>query len=218
MRVLITRPEREATALATALIERGHAPVIAPLFRLEILRPPPEFAEALAACQTVLLTSANGARALADASEQRGKPIIAVGDTTASTAEGLGFAAVVSAAGDGPALAELVRRGLDPKKGPLVHVSGADVALDLSETLAPDGFEVHRFVLYDAREESTLPESARAALEARALDAATFLSPRAASVFAKLVGDAGLADSLRGVTAIAISPAALDPLAALRLA
>ena len=215
MRVLITRPEREATALATALIERGHAPVIAPLFRLEILRPPPGFAEALAACQTVLLTSANGARALADANEQRGKPIIAVGDTTASTAEGLGFAAVVSAAGDGPALAELVRRGLDPKKGPLVHVSGADVALDLAETLAPDGFEVRRFVLYDAREESTLPESARAALEARALDAATFLSPRAASVFAKLVGDAGLAHSLRSVTAVAISPAALGPLAAL---
>ncbi len=215
MRVLITRPEREATALATALIERGHAPVVAPLFRLEILRPPPDFAEALAACQTVLLTSANGARALAEANEQRGKPIIAVGDTTASTAEGLGFAAVVSAAGDGPALAELVRRGLDPKKGPLVHVSGADVALDLADTLAPDGFEVRRFVLYDAREETALPESARAALEARTLDAATFLSPRAASVFVRLVGDAGLADSLRSVTAIAISPAALAPLAAL---
>lgn len=215
MRVLITRPEREATALATALIERGHAPVIAPLFRLEILRPPPDFAETLAACQTVLLTSANGARALAEASDQRAKPIIAVGDTTASTAEGLGFAAVVSAAGDGPALVEFVRRSLDPRKGPLVHISGADVALDLAETLAPDGFEVHRFALYDAREEATLPESARAALEARALDAATFLSPRAASVFAKLVADAGLADSLRGVIAIAISPAALDPLAAL---
>ena len=215
MRVLITRPEREATALATALIERGHAPVIAPLFRLEILRPPPDFANALAACQTVLLTSANGARALAEASEQRGKPILAVGDTTASTAEGLGFAAVVSAAGDGTALAGMVRRGLDPKKGSLVHVSGVEVALDLAETLAPDGFKVHRFALYDAREESALPESARAALEARALDAATFFSSRAASVFAKLVGDAGLADSLRDITAIAISPAALDPLAAL---
>lgn len=215
MRVLITRPEREATALATALIERGHAPVIAPLFRLEFLRPPPDFTETLATCQAVLLTSANGARALAEASDQRAKPILAVGDTTASTAEGLGFAAVVSAAGDGAALAELVRRGLGPAKGPLVHVSGADVALDLSETLAPDGFKVHRFVLYDAREEGALPESARAALEARALDAATFLSPRAASVFVRMATDAGLADSLRGVTAIAISPAALAPLAAL---
>jgi len=215
MRVLITRPEREATTLASALIERGHTPVVAPLFRLEILQPPPGFAEALAACQTVLLTSANGARALAEASEQRGKPIIAVGDTTASTAEGLGFSAVVSATGDGAALAALVRRGLEPAKGPLVHVSGKDVALDLAQELAADGFEVKRFALYDAREETALPDSARAALAAHALDAATFFSSRAAATFAKLVRDAGLAGGLRDVTAIAISPAVLAPLAAL---
>ena len=215
MRVLITRPEREATVLAKALMERGHVPVIAPLFRLEILRPPAEFATALAACQAVLVTSANGARALAEASEQRGKPIIAVGDTTASTAEGLGFAAVTSAAGDGAALVELVRRSLDPKKGALVHVSGVDVALDLAEALAPLGFEVHRFALYDARAETSLPDSARAALAARAVDVATFFSSRASSSFAKLVGEASLADALGGVTALAISRAALDPLAAL---
>jgi uroporphyrinogen-III synthase len=215
MRVLITRPEREATTLATALSQRGHAPVIAPLFHLEILHPPADFAASLAACQGVLLTSANGARALAEASEQRGRPILAVGDTTATTAEGLGFNAVTSAAGDGAALAELVRKRLDPKAGPLVHVSGVDLALDLGEALDRDGFEVRRFALYDARAESMLPDSARAALQARALDAATFFSPRAASQFAKLVGEAGLADSLRSITAIGISPAALAPLSKL---
>ena len=181
MRVLTTRPEREATALATALSERGHEPVIAPLFRLEILHPPADFAATLAASQAVLLSSANGARALAEASEQRGKTVLAVGDTTASTAEGLGFSAVTSAAGDGAALGR-------------------------------DGFVVHRFTLYDAREERALPDSARAALQARALDAITFFSPRAARLFAKLVGEAGLADALRPVTAIAISPAVLAPL------
>ena len=77
MRVLILRPEREATALAMALGERGHTPVIARLFRLEFLHPPADFAVTLAACQAVLLTSANGARALAEASEQRGRPIFA---------------------------------------------------------------------------------------------------------------------------------------------
>ena len=118
MRVLITRPEREATALATALSQRGHVAVIAPLFRLDILHPPDDFAAALAACQAVLLTSANGARALAEASEQRSKPVFAVGDTTAATAEGLGFTAVTSASGDGAALAELVAQRLDPKAGP----------------------------------------------------------------------------------------------------
>src|SRR5260370_12728190 len=191
MRVLITRPEREAAALAAALSERGHAPVIAPLFRLEILHPPPGFAAALAACQAVLLTSANGARALAEASDQRGRPILAVGDTTATTAEGLGFSAVTSASGDGAALVELVRKRLDPKAGPLVHVCGVDLALDLVDALGVAGFEVRPFAPYDVRAESTLPDSARAALQARALDAATFFSPRAASQFAKLVGEAG---------------------------
>ncbi len=215
MRVLITRPEREATTLASALAERGHVPVIAPLFRLEILRPPGDFAAALAACQAVLLTSANGARALAEASDQRGRPILAVGDTTASTAEGLGFSSVQSAAGDAAALAELVRRQLDPAAGPLLHVSGVDVATDLGEALKPAGFEVTRFALYDAREEAELPDSARAALQARALDMATFFSPRAAEHFARLVQEAGLSGSLADVTAIAISPAALQPLSAL---
>jgi len=213
MRVLITRPEREAAALAAALGERGHTPVIAPLFRLEILHPSPGLAAALAACQAVLLTSANGARALAEASDQRGRPIFAVGDTTATTAEGLGFSAVTSAAGDGEALVDLVRRRLDAKAGPLLHVSGVDVSFDPGEALGRDGFEVQRFALYEAREADALPDSARAALQARALDVATFFSPRAASLFARLLGQAGLAESVRGVTAIAISPAALAPLA-----
>lgn len=215
MRVLITRPEREATTLATALAQRGHVPVIAPLFHLEILHPPASFATDLAECQAVLLSSANGARALAEASEQRGKPILAVGDTTASTAEGLGFVSVVSAAGDGRALADLVRTRLDPKAGPLLHVSGVDIAQDFAAALAPDGFEVRRVALYEAREEAALPDSARAAIEARALDAAIFFSPRASDLFARLVQEAGLSASLSNVTAIAISPAALQPLSAL---
>jgi uroporphyrinogen-III synthase len=215
MRVLILRPEREATALAAALGERGHVPVIAPLFRLEFLHPPADFSAALAACQAVLLTSANGARALAEASEQRGRPIFAVGDTTASTAEGVGFSDVLSAAGDAAALVELVKARLKPADGPLLHVSGREVASDLAEALQPAGFALKRFTLYDAREETALPEPARAALEARAIDIATFFSPRAASVFASMVEDAGLSGTLRSVTAVAISPAALAPVTGL---
>jgi len=210
MRVLITRPEREAMALAQALGQRGHVAVIAPLFELHFRRPPDDFAAALAASQAVLLTSANGARALAEASEQRSKPILAVGDMTAATAEGLGFTSVASASGDSAALAKLAEERLDPKAGPLIHVSGVDVAGEP----APENI-VRRFALYEAREVGALPDSARAALEARALDAATFFSPRAAGTFVKLVTGAGLADTCRTLTAIAISPAAAEPLKAL---
>ena len=214
MRVLITRPEREAAALAQALAARGHQAVIAPLFGLQILHPPGDFAATLAACQAILLTSANGARALAEASEQRSKPIFAVGDTTAATAEGLGFGSVTSASGDAAALAELVRQRLDPAQGALLHVSGADVA----GSPAPEGFEVRRVVLYEARPDEVLPDSARAALAARAIDVATFFSPRAAQAFVQLVTAAGLAEACRPVTAIAISPAAAQPLGALPFA
>ncbi len=104
-----------------------------------------------------------------------------------------------------------MRQRLDPKAGPLVHVSGIDVAGEI----APVGFEVRRFVLYEAREAAALPDSARAALQARALDAATFFSPRASALFARLVTGAGLSEACRSVTAIAISPAAAEPLKAL---
>ena len=80
--------------------ERFRQAVIAPLFHMQVLHPPDDFPAMLAACQAILVTSANGARALAEASEQRSKPIFAVGDTTASTAEGLGFHSVASASGD----------------------------------------------------------------------------------------------------------------------
>ena len=215
MRVLITRPEREATTLATALAERGHAAVIAPLFRLAFLHPANDFAAALAACQAVLLTSANGARALAEASDVRSKPVFAVGDVSARTAEGLGFGSVASASGNVAALADLVGQRLKPEDGPLLHVSGVVVAGDLAGALAAKGFDVRRFALYDAREVAALPGSARAALAARALDAAAFFSPRAAALFARLVGEAGLAEACAPVTAVAISPAAAEPLKAL---
>ena len=83
--------------------------------------------------------------------------IIGGGDTTAATAEGLGFTGVTSASGDGASLADLVRERLDPKSGPLLHVSGMDIGFDLSEALSQNGFEVHRFALYEAREASELP-------------------------------------------------------------
>ena len=214
MRVLITRPEREAAALARVLGARGHQAVIAPLFHTQVLHPPDDFPAMLAACQAILVTSANGARALAEANEQRSKPIFAVGDITAATAEGLGFHGVTSASGDAAALADLVRQRLDPAQGPLLHVSGADVA----GSPAPAGFEVKRVVLYEARQADALPDSARAALAARAIDVATFFSPRAADAFVQLVTAAGLADTCRAVSAIAISPAAAQPLGALPFA
>ena len=58
--------------------------------------------------KVLLAESAGLGKALAEASPQRARPILAVGDTTATTAEGLGFTDVTSANGNVEALAELV--------------------------------------------------------------------------------------------------------------
>jgi len=215
MRVLITRPETEAARLAQALTGRGHQPILAPLFRLQPLPPPPDLEDMLAQAQAVLLSSANGAEALARVTERRGMAVLAVGDTTAATAEGLGFTSVHSASGDGAALADLARTRLDPAGGPILHVGGAEIATDFAEALEPAGFAVGRVTLYEAEAVEALPDSARAALQARAVDVAPFFSARAAQVFADLVTRADLAELLRPVRAVAISPAvahALDTL------
>lgn len=211
MRVLITRPEREAMALAETLGARDHEGVIASLFKLEFLPAPEGFEATLAGCQAIVLTSANGARALARVSEERAKAVLAVGDTTATTAQGLGFTSVTSASGDSGALAELIQQRFDPKAGPLVHISGIDV----TDGLAPRGFEVRRFALYDAHAVDALPDVARTALEACTVDAVTFFSPRASTLFARLVEAAGLAAACRSLSAVVISRAAAEPLIAL---
>ena len=209
MRVLITRPEREATALATALAERGHAPVIAPLFRLELLHPPADFAASLAACQAVLLTSANGARALAEASEQRGRPILAVGDTTATHRRGAGLQRRHLGSGrwrrPGRAGAPAAR----PQGGPAAACVGRRRRGRSRRALQPTGFEVQPLrALRGARGDRPAGFGAGRAGGARARCRHLLLAARGVAVSPGWSKEAGLADSLRNVTAVAISPAA----------
>jgi uroporphyrinogen-III synthase len=96
----------------------------------------------------VLITSANGARALAEASEQRSKPIFAVGDTTAADRRGAGLRQRHLGVGRCASLADLVRERLDPANGPLLHVA----APRSRASLRPTASRCSRVVLYEARE------------------------------------------------------------------
>ncbi len=122
--VLLTRPQRQSVETAGKLWERGWKSRIAPLF---IIEPIPAVIDA-AKYQAILLTSANAAPALKDLPLL---PIYAVGDATAQTARNITQAPVESAAGDAPALIELIKRSLDPAKGPLLYLSGLDRSVDL---------------------------------------------------------------------------------------
>src|SRR6266576_2008316 len=211
-RALVTRPRAEAFALAEALDRRGIEAIIEPL--LDILyrdEPAPD----LAGVQAVLCTSANGVRALARRSGERDIALFAVGEATAARARAEGFSHIESAGGDVDDLARLVIERLRPEGGRLLHVAGSDVAGDLAGALRRAGFTVERAVLYEARPASSLGGPTAHALASGLIDFALFFSPRTATIFARLVEQAGNAAALRSVTATSISAAADSALAGL---
>ena len=212
LRALVTRPREEAASLIAALATRGVEAVVEPL--MEIHWRMPEALD-LDRVQAILCTSANGVRAVARASGERGVPLLAVGDATAARARAEGFGSVESAGGDVGALARLAGARLSPQNGPLLHVAGNVVAGDLVGLLRAQGFTVERRVLYEARAATALSPAAVDSWRAGAIAFALFFSPRTAAIFARLADVAGVAECCARVTALSISGAADAALAGL---
>lgn len=212
MRVLVTRPEGDAEETAARLAEHGCDFVIAPLLEI-VQREGP--AITLDGVQAILVTSANGIRALANRTAQRDVPVFAVGRQSASVAGELGFLRVRDAGGNATALANLVAAQLRPDGGALVHAAGADTRGDLAGKLGARGFAVRSEVLYDAVAATKLPDAAIDALKRGEIDAAMFFSPRTAAIFAQLATRAGLEQACKKTAALCISRAAAQELSSL---
>ena len=213
MRILITRPRADAEAFAARLHALGHTTFIEPLIDIANLDGPPLD---LAGVQAIALTSANGARAAARRTSKRNIRVFAVGWTTAIEATTLGFIDVSVSAGEGvEGLSRAIVGTLSPAAGSVLHVTGTVSAGDLQASLAAQGFVAHTEHIYEARAAETLSGALTAELAAGLIDAATFFSPRTATLFSTLIAAENLAESCRGMTALALSAAvanALHPL------
>src|ERR1700742_924205 len=129
MRLLVTRPEPDATRTAEALRARGHEALVAPL--LATLTIAADFA---GPHDGVLMTSANAARALA-VHPRRGEltrlTCFTVGGRTAEAARNGGFSDTVSADGALGDLVDLVAVRFD-RTARLLYLAGEDRAGDLA--------------------------------------------------------------------------------------
>ncbi len=198
--MLVTRPEPGAAETAARVAALGWRPVLAPAL---ILAPRAAMAR-LPRAQAILLTSRAAARALTPPDPC--PPIIAVGAATAAEAAARGFPAVEAAdGGDAAALAAHVAATRSPADGPLLLAVGAGYGRALEAALRGRGFRVLRRVVYAARPATTLPEPARAAVAARQVRAALFLSPRSATTAIALLRGAGLGGDVAAMDAICIS-------------
>ncbi len=212
MRVVVTRPRHQAAGLARELEAAGLEVMIEPL--LEIV-PRADVSLDLDGVQAVLVTSANGAEALAAASPRRDMAVFAVGDATAAAAKAQGFADVTSARGAADDLAGLVVDRLEPAAGALVHASGQAVAGDLAGPLRAAGFTFRREVLYDSHPAARLSESLLAALGDGGIAGILFFSPRTAQAFVTLARRAEVDQGMGRIIAFCLSHAVGEPARAL---
>jgi uroporphyrinogen-III synthase len=216
--LLITRAEPGASALAGQMAAMGWAPLVWPLLAVEPVAVHPD----TRGVQSVLLTSASAARSLPAAALDPLPPrTFCVGAATAAAAEKAGYRGLVTGEGDAAQLAVLASAMLNPADGRLLFLRGEVVAGALSEALIASGFTIDEAVVYRARAAERVPSAVASVLDAEALNAAAFHSPRAAAIFAGLAG--AWAGHLGAAEAVAISPKAAAPLqgmgfAAIRIA
>lgn len=178
MRVLITRPEPDNAKTAALVREHGHEPVLLPLLEFAPLNDPLPDPERFSA---MVLTSANGARALAergDAARVAHLPVFAVGGKTKMAAKAAGLSVKANGQGNVDDLVRVIER--EGVSGPLFYPAARHRARDLEALLAEAGIAVHTFEIYDMRIPETLP-----ALD-EPVGAALFYSRRTAETFLRL--------------------------------
>lgn len=177
--VLITRPEPDGTRFAEVLAAHGFASILEPLLSVH-LQDPPVFSQHI---QAVVATSMNGVRALGAAFHRT--PLYCVGEGSATLAKTQGFTDVYAGEGSAESLMPLLEK-LPRDAGPVLSVVGDVVRYDVAASLISQGFEVQTHLAYRTQEADTLSPATIAAFQGVRLAAATFFSPRTASVFARL--------------------------------
>lgn len=146
-RIWVTRSSPGAEATAARLTAGGLTPVIAPL--LEV-RPVADARLDLTDVRAIAFTSANGVRAFAERSPERGFKVFAVGAATAEAARMARFSTVLSTDGDVSALARaLVSRKRELTGGVILHPGAAEPAGDLAGELEAQGLVVRAVPLYE---------------------------------------------------------------------
>ena len=184
MRLLITRPEPDATRSAQALRARGHEALVAPLLAMQTIE-----TDIAGSYNAVLMTSANAARALS-AHPRAGKftqlPAFTVGARSAGAARAAGFSEVVSANGALADLVTLVAARFAGSSARLLYLAGEERAGDLGGELAVYGIAVETVAIYRTVAAGRLSAELVQALSNGRLDGALHYSRRSVTTLLRL--------------------------------
>lgn len=155
--IICLRPQPDCDADVSALKTRGLAATALPLLAihyhnglLDVLARP----ETINACQGIIITSKQASRYLAaHAGDLNGLtvlPIWCVGKGSADILRQAGYKAVFDGSGGARELAARIARDAETRNGPFLWLSGRDVSVDIAASLAGEGVQVDRLVIYQA--------------------------------------------------------------------
>ena len=198
MRLLVTRPEPDASALAEELRALGHEAAVQPLLEFRVL----DFDPApLIAADALIFTSGNSIRALRErpgfgyssqsgflrrrrngTPRARGRVLRTIA-ATAATAEEL-TAKILAAA----------TKGLR-----LLHVTGEHQAFDLAAALSREGLSIGTLRVYGMEPRRALDSRIAGEVKAGEIGGVILMSPRTAEVFVALCRQHGLFDHTKSL-------------------
>jgi uroporphyrinogen-III synthase len=211
MAVLVTRPDPDGEATASALRAKGLEVLLAPMLRFE---PVAFHDDEDARYGAVIVTSANALRSIEShltGSRLLKLPLFAVGKQTASAAQRAGFDNVITASGDAAGLRDFVLASVKTKElkkaSPLLYLAGADLARDLAGELGERGFTVVTHTTYRMIPVPNLPRAACDAFAASRIEAVLHYSRRSARAFLEAARAGGVEISALAIPQCCISSA-----------
>jgi uroporphyrinogen-III synthase len=181
MRLMVTRPLREAEATRHRLEALGHVVLVEPMLTI--------LARAVALPEgpfdAVVVTSGNAVAGLTERpgfSDLTQLQLLAVGRRTAEAARRAGFSEVASAGRDVAALVAQIAQAWDgPRR--ILYLAGSDRSSDLAEALSPLGHAVQVVEVYDAVKSTCFSDRASSALREGSIEAVLHYSARTAEAF-----------------------------------
>jgi len=215
MKIIVTRPEPDASRFAALAAAAGYDPIISPVMEIKAAPARIDFSTVGA----LAFTSANGVRALAALNQPpRPLPVFAVGPVTAAAARQAGHTGVHTAGGDVGSLAVLIKREWTGDDD-LVHVAGKSRAGDLVKALEAANIAARRVALYEAIPAPDMSQDAELFLKtAREPGWVALFSPRSAKFFIEQAQRADLTGALAQFHAACLSDAVAKEAARIRWA
>lgn len=207
MRILVTRPEPDASAFAKRLTSLDHDALVEPLL-VTHFEPVDEIE--LDGVQALIATSRNAIRALSGLphiEQAQSVPLYVVGPGTAAAARALGFAPIIEGPRAGRELVSLIALDADVNGGPLMHLAGNQKAYDVAGELRRLGFHILEPLVYRMEPVRGLGSAAVEAIMEGRIEGIALFSPATARIWARLVEAQGISRQARAIKHFCLSAA-----------